>query len=74
MSAIREQSQARCTRIFGLSRGVVKRLVALGAKFLPWFDHEKKIAGRDLILTQFYSSHGLISPGISRKACTRRGG
>ena len=45
MSSIREQSQATCTRIFGLSRGVVKRLVILGAKFLPWFDHEKKIAG-----------------------------
>lgn len=45
MSAIKEQSQADCTRILGLSRGVVKRLVVLGAKYLPWFDHEKKIAG-----------------------------
>jgi hypothetical protein len=45
MSSIKVQSQATCTRIFGLSRGVIKRLVVLGAKFLPWFDHEKKIAG-----------------------------
>jgi hypothetical protein len=45
MSSISKQSQARYTRIFGLSRGVVKRLVILGAKFLPWFDHEKKIVG-----------------------------
>jgi hypothetical protein len=28
----------------GLSRGVIKRLIILGRKFLPWFDHEKKIA------------------------------
>ena len=44
ITAIREHSQAECTRILGLSRGVVKRLVVLGTKFLPWFDHEKKIA------------------------------
>ena len=44
MSAIGGLSQAQCTRIFGLSRGVVRRLVVLGTRFLPWFDHESKIA------------------------------
>lgn len=37
-------SQAEGSRSMGLSRGVIKRLIILGQKFLPWFDHEKKIA------------------------------
>lgn len=41
---IDKESQAEAARRMGLSRGVIKRLSALGRRFTSWFVHERNIA------------------------------